>query len=92
MEEVKLLSVLPSSLPSWPFNNRYNGQRMSKSLICQDDSLSIYQAFSKAPLFAAAGSPEQTLNPSCNLHIDRYDVAAFIGNECEEISSSQVLI
>lgn len=37
------------------------------------------------------GCLNQSPNPSCNLHIDRCDGAALIGNECEK-SSSQVLI
>lgn len=38
------------------------------------------------------GRLNQSCNPSCNLHIDRCDGAALIGNECEEMTPSQMLI
>lgn len=57
-KKAPLLVVLLSSLPSSPFNGTYNGQRKSKTLICQDDSLSIYRSFYIALLRAAAGEME----------------------------------
>lgn len=87
METVPLLSVGCPHFPPRHSSTDVMTKEKSKKLICQDDSLSIYQAFYKAPLCAAAQPP----NSSYNLHIDRCDGTALIGNDCVEMTSQQTL-